>query len=269
MAEGSTDGKGGSESSKSQARGRAGCARSALLGAGAVLIVVYVFIRTGDGNGDNGAEQRRATVTTEPRVTTTLASRDVAAVEPECPEEDGSSERTLKFTEAPPVCIDPEATYVATVATNRGDFEITLDQASAPLAVNSFVFLARYHFYDGVGFHRVLEDFLAQTGDPFDPDVGDADAGYLLPEEPPTVAPFYPKGAVAMSNLTDANTTGSEFFVITGDGAVDVQPTYSRIGEVTSGQTVLDAINATAVPNDNIGVPTELTVIESITIDEN
>ena len=267
MAESSTDGKGRSGSSQSKARDRAGCARSALLSAGAVLIVVYVFIRAGDGNGDNDDEQRRATVTTQPRVTTTLASRDVVAVVPECPEEDGSSERTLKFTEAPPVCIDPEATYVATVATNRGDFEITLDQASAPLGVNSFVFLARYHFYDGVGFHRVLEDLLAQAGDPFDPGIGDADAGYLLPEEPPTVEPFYPKGAVALASEVEPNTTGSDFFVVTGDGGDLLPPTYSRIGEVTSGLTVLDAINATAIPNDDVGVPTEPTVIESITID--
>lgn len=265
MAEGSTGSKGRSDRRSS----RAGCARNALLSLAAILIVVYVFIRAGDGNGDSDAEARRNnTVTTEPRPTTTLAPRPSVAVDPECPEEDGSSERTLQFTEAPPMCIDPAATYVATVETNRGDFEITLDPASAPQGVNSFVFLARYHFYDGVAFHRVLDDFLAQTGDPFDPDVGDADAGYLLPEEPPTVEPFYPKGAVALSNLAEPNTTGSEFFVVTGEGAASVQPTYSRIGEVTAGIDVVDAINATAVPNDDIGVPTELTVVETITVEE-
>jgi cyclophilin family peptidyl-prolyl cis-trans isomerase len=268
MAEGSrdSDSKGRSESSRSS---RAGCARSALLSMGALLIVVYVFIRAGDGNGDDTEDRRHNTVTTEPRPTTTLASQGIVAVDPECPEEDGSSDRELKFTEAPPLCIDPDATYVATVATNRGEFEVTLDPASAPLAVNSFVFLARYHFYDGVAFHRVLEDFLAQTGDPFSPDVGDADAGYLLPEEPPTVEPFYPEGAVAMSNLGEPDSTGSEWFVVTGPGAEGVPATYSRIGEVTSGMDVVDAINATAIPNDNIGVPTELTVIDTITIEEN
>lgn len=266
MAEGSTGSKGRSDDKKSS---RAGCARSALLGGAAILIVVYVFIRAGDGNGDSDRQARRDnTSTTEPRPTTTLAPRPSVAVDPECPEEDGSSERTLQFTEAPPMCIDPAATYVATVATNRGDFEITLDSMSAPQGVNSFVFLARYHFYDGVAFHRVLDDFLAQTGDPFDPDVGDADAGYLLPEEPPTVEPFYPKGAVALSNLVEPNTTGSEFFVVTGEGAAGVLPTYSRIGEVTGGIDVVDAINATAIPNDDIGVPTELTVVETITVEE-
>lgn len=261
------DGK-GSSSSTSNGNTRAGCARNGLLGLAAVLIVVYLFLQAGKGNGDE-ENHARSTSTTEPRVTTTVASGVVEA-DPVCPEEDGSSPRELKFTGPPPSsCLDPTATYVATVETNRGDFEITLDPAGAPQAVNSFVFLARYHYYDGVGFHRVHQDFLAQAGDPIDPDLGGADAGYLLPEEPPQEAPLYPQGSVALANLyPEPNTTGSEFFVVTGPGADTLQPFYSRIGQVTSGSQVVDAINATGT-DDGLGVPTDLTVINTITIDQN
>jgi cyclophilin family peptidyl-prolyl cis-trans isomerase len=247
---------------------RAGCARSALLALGVLLIVVYIFTQAAGGDDESDEEEaRHNSVTTQPRVTTTLVDRP-AEVEPDCPEADGSSPRTLMFTEAPPVCIDDDATYVAQVETSRGDFEITLDQGSAPLGVNSFVFLARYHFYDGVSFHRVLEDLLAQAGDPFDPGQGDTGAGFRIAQEPPTAPPFYAKGTVALASETEPESTGSEFFVVTGEGGDLLPASYSVIGEVTSGIEVIDAINATAIPNDDIGFPAEPTTIQSITIDE-
>ncbi|HEY8546472.1 MAG TPA: peptidylprolyl isomerase [Acidimicrobiales bacterium] len=247
---------------------RAGCARSALLALGALLIVVYILTQAAGSGGDSDDEAaRRSTITTRPRVTTTLVERP-DAVEPECPEEDGSSPKQLLFTEAPPMCIDVDATYVATVATSRGTFEITLDPSRAPLGVNNFVFLARYHFYDGVSFHRVLDDLLAQAGDPFDPGVGPTGAGYTIAEEPPTAEPYYPKGTVALARETEPGTTASEFFVVTGEGGELLPPDYTVIGSVTSGIEVIDAIDATALPNDDIGFPSEMTVIESITIEE-
>jgi cyclophilin family peptidyl-prolyl cis-trans isomerase len=258
------DGKDGSGSTTS----RAGCARSALLALGALLIVVYVFTQASDGGEDADDEARHSTVTTpETRPTTTLADRP-AAVDPVCPEADGSSPRTLMFTEAPPMCLDEGVTYVATVATTRGEFEITLDPSVSPNAVNSFVFLSRYHFYDGVTFHRVLRDLLAQAGDPFDPDTGETGAGYMIDQEPPTAEPFYPEGTVAMASESAPTTTGSEFFVVTGEGGELLPAAYSYLGKVTAGANVLDAINATAIENDTIGVPSEPTTIESITIDE-
>jgi cyclophilin family peptidyl-prolyl cis-trans isomerase len=247
---------------------RAGCARSVLLALGVLLIVVYIFTQAAGGDDESDEEEaRRDAVTTLPQVTTTLAGRP-AEVDPECPDEDGSSERTLMFSEAPPMCIDEDATYVATVETTRGDFEITLDPTGAPLGVNSFVFLSRYHFYDGVSFHRVLRDLLAQAGDPFDPGTGATGAGYAIAQEPPTAEPYYPRGTVALASEADPVSTASEFFVVTGQGGDLLPPSYSVIGEVTSGMNVVDAINTTAVPNDDIGFPTEPTIIESITIDE-
>ena len=261
-----------SKTSPGTSTSRAGCARSGLLALGGVFIVVYMVLRIWTGGSDDGDDHRPDnTVTTEPHVTTTLAVEQ-DAVAPTCPDEDGSSPRTLRFTDVPPLCIDPEATYVAIVKTNRGDFEITLDPAHARQGVNSFVFLARYHYFDGIAFTRVLRDYLAQTGDPVRGDVaGGGDAGYLLPEEPPKERPFYGEGSVALANQSPTqNSTGSEFFVITGSGPqVDqLPPLYTRIGTITAGQNVIDAIDATARANDDIGAPTELTVIESIEIEQ-
>jgi len=262
---GKADPRDDESSSKSN---RAGCARSALLALGALLLVVYIFTQAANGDDESDEEEaRHNTVTTQPQVTTTLVDRPVEA-DPECPDEDGSSERTLMFTEAPPLCIDVDASYVATIETTRGDFEITLDPDGAPQAVNSFVFLSRYHFYDGVSFHRVLRDLLAQAGDPFDPGIGDTGAGYRIAQEPPTGQPPYVKGTVALASETEPETTGSEFFVVTGRGGELLPATYSVIGEVTSGMNVIDAINATSVANDDIGFPTEPTIIETITVDE-
>ena len=163
------------------------------------------------------------------------------------------------------MCIDEGTGYVALVETTRGDFEIELDPAAAPQGVNSFVFLSRYHFYDGVSFHRVLEDLLAQAGNPFAPGTRDTGAGYEIPLEPPTTAPFYPKGTVGLASEAAPN----EFFIVTGEGGDLLQnPDFTVIGRVSSGINVVDAINATSVPNDDIGFPTEPTIIESITIEE-
>jgi cyclophilin family peptidyl-prolyl cis-trans isomerase len=249
---------------------RAGCARSGLLALGGVLVVVFLFLRLGDDNTDDEGHGNN-TVPTEPRVTTTLAVEQ-DAVTPTCPAEDGSSPRTLRFDDVPPDCLDADATYVAIVKTNRGEFEITLDPAAAPKGVNSFVFLARYHYYDGVAFTRVLRDYLAQTGDPVRGDLaGGGDAGYLLPEEPPKAQPFYGEGSVALANQAPTpNSTGSEFFVLTGSGqqVEQLPPSYTRIGTVTTGLNVIDAIDATGRRNDDVGAPTEPTVIESIEIEQ-
>jgi cyclophilin family peptidyl-prolyl cis-trans isomerase len=117
----------------------------------------------------------------------------------------------------------------------------------------------------------VLRDYLVQVGDPINGDFAGGNAGYLLPEEPPRQAPFYPLGSVVMANQPPKpNTTGSEFFVITGSGPqVDqLTPSFSRIGTVTGGQNVVDAINVTGRKNDDIGAPVDLTVVDTITVEQ-
>ena len=83
-----------------------------------------------------------------------------------CPAADGSSPRTVTFAQAPPSCIDETKTYTAVVTTNKGAFTIALDAAAAPLTVNNFVVLARYHYFDNTVCHRAIPQFAVQCGDP-------------------------------------------------------------------------------------------------------
>ena len=82
------------------------------------------------------------------------------------PNADGSSAQRQKFDAAPPMIIDPAKNYSATMVTSKGTLEIVLDAAGAPNTVNSFVFLSRWHYYDGIVFHRVIPGFVLQGGDP-------------------------------------------------------------------------------------------------------
>src|SRR5690606_14561987 len=100
-----------------------------------------------------------------------------------CPAADGSSERRTSFDAPPPMCIDPEKTYTAEMVTSMGDLTILLDPGLAPKTVNSFVFLSRYHYYDGIIFHRIIKDFVCQGGDPTG--TGRGGPGYKFEDELP------------------------------------------------------------------------------------
>jgi cyclophilin family peptidyl-prolyl cis-trans isomerase len=150
--------------------------------------------------------------------------------------------------------IDKTKTYTATVKTDVGTFVITLDAAHTPLTVNNFVFLAQKDFYNCVTFHRVIPNFMDQTGDPTG--TGTGGPGYSFADElPPTANPQYPIGSVAMAN-SGPNTNGSQFFIVTGAEGESLAPNYTLFGTVTSGLSVLQKINmdGNANPADN-GVP--------------
>ena len=83
-----------------------------------------------------------------------------------CPAEDGSSPVRREFRQPPPMCIDASKRYTATMDTSMGTMTIALDAAAAPTTVNNFVVLSRYHYYDGVIFHRIISGFVCQGGDP-------------------------------------------------------------------------------------------------------
>lgn len=221
-------------------------------------------------DADNDAENDDADGADEAAgVTTTLADAS-NPVEPTCPAEDGSSPRQVAFTAPPPICIDPAATYVAQVETSRGDFEITLDSQTAPQAANNFVFLARWHFYEGVGFHRIIPGFVVQGGDPVGPTPGQGGPGYRMGDsadfdpELPSEEPYYPVMSVAMANSGGAaETNGSQFFIVTGPQGEGLPNNFTRFGRVTAGEDVVREIEATGSEG---GDPSELTVIERITI---
>ncbi len=160
---------------------------------GAVVVVGAVMAGVsllGDDNSDSAADDQpptdtdATTTTLFPPVTGAGPAASVTGETP-CPETDGSSPRTTSFESAPPTCIDPDATYTATFATSAGDFTAELDAASAPETVNNFVTLARYHYYDGIPFHRVVPNFVIQAGDPQVEPTGSGGPGYTIGEEPP------------------------------------------------------------------------------------
>src|SRR3954467_8046035 len=130
----------------------------------------------------------------------------------ECPAADGSSPKTQKFSGQPPMCIDPEKRYTAEMVTTKGTMTIALDAAGAPKTVNNFVYLARYHYYDGIIFHRIINGFVCQGGDP--EGTGRGGPGYRFEDELPK-AGRYEVGSLAMANA-GPNTNGSQFFLISG-----------------------------------------------------
>ena len=142
--------------------------------------------------------------------------------------------------------IDPAKTYTATVKTDVGTFAIALDAKDAPKTVNNFVFLAQHQFFDCVTFHRVIPAFVDQTGDPTG--TGSGGPGYTIPDELPAkasnAADQYPLGSVAMANTGQPNTGGSQWFIVAGTEGESLSNTYSLFGQVTSGMSVVEKINA-------------------------
>jgi len=133
--------------------------------------------------------------------------------------------------------IDPDRRYIATIATDRGDIVIALDPARAPKTVNNFVFLARDGFYDGLTFHRVVDDFVIQGGCP--EGSGRGGPGYRFDDEP--VQGEYAAGAVAMAN-SGPNTNGSQFFICTVDDRHKLTKAYNLFGQVVKGMDVVGSI---------------------------
>lgn len=201
-------------------------------------------------------------------ITVPAAGESVSGATP-CPPADGSAARTTTFENAPPTCIRAGRTYTAEVATSKGDFTIRLDADSAPDAVNNFVTLARYHYYDGVAFHRIVAGFVNQTGDAVGPRPGTGGPGYTFGDELPADASVYGEGAVAMAN-SGPDTNASQWFVVVGDGGSRLEPKYSKFGQVTEGIEVVRAINALPTDNPQSADPTttELVTVTSVTITE-
>src|SRR6202161_4287898 len=153
----------------------------------------------------------------------------------ELPAADGSSEPRRSFKGEPPIFIDAAKRYTATMVTSKGTMTIALDPQAAPRTVNSFVFLARYHYFDGIVFHRVIPGFVLQGGDPTG--TGTGGPGYKFADELPA-AGKYQVGSLAMANA-GPNTNGSQFFVISGPDGVDLPPLYSLFGAVVTGGEVV------------------------------
>ncbi|HEX4983354.1 MAG TPA: peptidylprolyl isomerase [Ilumatobacteraceae bacterium] len=173
---------------------------------------------------------------------------------------DGSAPKRQKFSEPPEMGIDPDKRYTATMSTSMGDLVIALDAVKAPATVNNFVFLALNHYYDGVIFHRIINGFVCQGGDP--DGTGRGGPGYRFADELPK-AGQYEIGSLAMANA-GPDTNGSQFFLISGQSGVQLPPQYNHFGQIVKGMDVLEAMQS--VPTDRNDRPLDDVVINSVTI---
>lgn len=153
---------------------------------------------------------------------------------------------THLYKQADPV-VDGAKDYVAVVETDVGRIVWHFHLSSAPIATNSFIFLALHHFFDGIAFHRVVPGFVAQGGDPNTisgprSTWGTGGPGYKFPDElsPP---PSYTPSMVAMAN-DGPNSNGSQFFITLGDLTGSLSPSYTLFADVIEGATFLPKIAA-------------------------
>jgi cyclophilin family peptidyl-prolyl cis-trans isomerase len=157
--------------------------------------------------------------------------------------------------------IDPQKRYTATMVTSKGTLVIALDAVAAPKTVNNFVFLARYHYFDGIVFHRIIPGFVVQGGDP--EGSGRGGPGYRFADELPRPG-RYEIGSLAMANA-GPDTNGSQFFIICGPDGAGLPPKYSLFGKVVQGLEVVAALESAGSQS---GTPTERVTIESVTVAE-
>jgi len=161
----------------------------------------------------------------------------------------------------PEMKIDPNKVYVARMETTAGPIVLELYPKLAPHHVNSFVFLAKEGFYDGVIFHRVIPGFMIQGGDPTG--TGTGGPGYKLKAEFNDMK--HDKGVLSMARTNDPNSAGSQFFLMHEDSPfLDRQ--YTAFGMITSGIETVDKI--VSAPRDANDRPKSPTKINKITIEE-
>ena len=177
-----------------------------------------------------------------------------------CPPFDGSAPKQQQSAAPPEMGIDPDQRYTATMSTSMGELVIALDPITAPKTVNNFVFLALNHYFDGVIFHRIINGFVCQGGDPTG--TGRGGPGYKFDDELPSPGQ-YEIGSVAMANA-GPNTNGSQFFLISGPNGAGLPPACSLFGKIVKVLDVLDAMQK--VPTGGGDRPKQDVVINSVTI---
>ncbi|MCA9835498.1 MAG: peptidylprolyl isomerase [Trueperaceae bacterium] len=150
-----------------------------------------------------------------------------------------SEKRVTSFKKAEPV-LEQGKDYRAVVETSKGRLVLDLFQDEAPMTVNNFVFLTLHKYYDGVVFHRVLDNFMAQTGDPTGS--GRGGPGYTFGDETSNGKRHVGKGILSMANTGMPSSNGSQFF-ITFVPTPWLDGKHTVFGEVIEGLEVLDKLN--------------------------
>ncbi|MBI3744410.1 MAG: peptidylprolyl isomerase [Chloroflexi bacterium] len=245
-------------------------------------------------SGDSTATDTPTAPTIAPTVTATAPPSPGTGFATLTPQGGG---KTKQYASAPPLAINPSKQYFATLATSKGNVRIQLLPKSAPQTVNSFVFLARDGYFNGILFHRVVNGFMVQSGDPLTTDSsrvaswGTGTPGYTLPDEflctdgkatntlhptCPLANTFDKAGVMAMANTGQPHTSGSQFFITLG-AQTFLNGGYTLFGQVVSGQDVVQAIGAVSTACSRTGQsegqgcssrPDQPVVINSVSIEE-
>ena len=250
-----------------EAAKRASRRQRLIAGALAAVVLFGVLVLVASRGGDDDGDDTAATTTTTEASDSTTTTAEGQDGEPvafeygagECPPAEGAAEPVREFSAAPKQCIDPAKTYTAVLETGKGDITLDLFADRAPGTVNNFVTLARYKYFDGDDFHRVVPGFVIQGGDPVGDPPGTGDPGYEIADELPESLDDYPEGALAMAN-SGPDTNGSQFFICIDCSSLP-GPDYSLFGQVTAGMEVVKAIEAN-------GAEGEPVAIEKVTIQE-
>jgi peptidylprolyl isomerase len=206
---------------------------------GVLGLLIYTMLANSPGQ-QTAAQPVEAipTIPVVPAVPTTPAepAQPVAPAEPAAP-----AANSQTYSALPPMTIDPAKDYTATISMAKGgEIVIKLRPDLAPQTVNSFVFLAREGFYDGLTFHRVEPGFVIQGGDP--DGTGTGGPGYNVPDEYTDQVLFDRPGLLAMASTgPGTNSGGSQFFITLGP-ADWLNNQYTIFGEVLAGQELVDAV---------------------------
>lgn len=243
--------------------------RRILLAGGVVVLLVAVIAGLAAFGGDDETE-----VATSDRPDAAGESEDEpdavdadADAEPfvygtaACPPADKPAQRPTAFPGAPKQCIPGGVDHAAEVVTSEGTFVIDLFEDGAPGTVNNFIVLARYGWFDGDDFHRVVPGFVIQAGDPVGDPPGTGGPGYTIPDEL-TATDGYPEGAVAMAKTAEPDSAGSQWFVCIDCSSLP--PEYSVFGQVVEGMDVVQRINELGQPDQTPSRPVTITRVEII-----
>jgi cyclophilin family peptidyl-prolyl cis-trans isomerase len=254
-----------------------------LVAAGIVLIIVLIQV--------NGGSKKAATTTTTTSSTSTTTTSTfpvpsttpltTTAVAPVCAPK-GTTKRIVLFTKAPPDCIGKASVWDATFETSVGSFAVKMEASQSYLAVNNFVFLAQWNYFNGTFFHRIITGFVIQGGDPAGTGTGIPTGssqtkpfpGYSFTgNEPPksctAKSDCYATGDVVLANSGGPTTDGSQFFVILPGGASQLSPSYTLFGEVTSGMAVVEKIGTYGIPSSGeTGTPRVKVYLLKVTLKE-
>ena len=226
----------------------------------ALLALMACVLQTPEPDDQTAVAETPAPASPATAVPAGTAVAATVTAAPPTVQSSGRSAAQASFSSPPVMALDPESDYVADIRTNQGNFRVMLFATQTPVTVNNFVFLAQQGFYDGLIFHRVIENFMIQGGDPTG--TGGGGPGYQFQDEIVPGLVFDSPGKLAMANA-GPGTNGSQFFITVA--ATDwLNGNHTIFGEVIEGQSVLSAISRVATNNRD--APLQRVVIERIDI---